>query len=64
MITFDFNNDYVSSRIAKNLLELIPVNLDQVHRYLSKSYLHLEGSNRIKAIDLDDSYQLLYDSAR
>ncbi len=64
MITFDFNNDYVSSRITKNLLELIPINLDQVHRYLSKSYLHLEGSDQIKAIDLDGSYQLLYDSAR
>ncbi len=64
MITFNFDTDFVRSRISKNLLEAIPINLDQVHKYLSKAYLHLEGSQKIRKIDLDGSYQLLYDSAR
>ena len=64
MITFNFDTDFVKSRISKNLIESIPINLNQVHRYLSKAYLHLEASQKIREIDLDGSYQLLYDSAR
>jgi hypothetical protein len=64
MITFNFETDFVNSRVMKNLLERIPIDLDQVHKYLTKAYLHLESSEQIRLIDLDGSYQLLYDSAR
>lgn len=64
MITFNFKTDYVNSRVIKKLLERVPVDLDQVHQYLSKAFLHLDSSDQIRLIDLDGSYQLLYDSAR
>lgn len=64
MITFNFKSEFVDSRVKKNLLERITIDLDQVYRYLSKSFLHLEGSQHLRNIDLDGSYQILYDSAR
>jgi hypothetical protein len=64
MITFNFDSEFVNSRIKKKLLERVPIEFEQVHRYLSKAYLHLDASERIRIADLDGSYQLLYDSAR
>jgi hypothetical protein len=64
MISFNFDNEYIQSRVRKNLLERIPIEFGQIHRYLTKSYLHLDASEQIRHIDLDGSYQLLYDSAR
>jgi hypothetical protein len=59
MISFNFDNEFIQSRLRKNLLEQIPVDFDQIHRYLTKSYLHLDASEQIRYIDLDGSYQLL-----
>lgn len=64
MVTFNFTSEFVNSRVTKKLLERIPFDIDQVHHYLTKAYLHLEASEQIRGIDLDGSYQLLYDSAR